>query len=145
MRRILAAVFVANLAAPCLFMLFGLVRIGFLDPIAFSRIGRPDEFELVIFEGAVLITFMTVFPVSLGLAFLGRRLGWRSHWIYLLGGAVIGLGFNFLLIAEDWRFPRSPSDQSLYLANIVIGAICGWIYWAIATGGRSHAPIHNKP
>src|SRR4051794_2542308 len=116
MRRVLAAVCVANLAAACLFMLSVLVRIGFLDPVAFPRTGRPDEIELVIFEGAVLITFTTVFPVSLGLAFLGRRLGWRSRWIYLLGGAVIGLGFDFLYFAEDWHFPRSPTDQSLYLA-----------------------------
>jgi hypothetical protein len=132
MRRILvslAAVGVANIAAPLLAWFFTILLLILLEPQDFSWSVGLDGLFLFILFGLPLI-FLSVFPVSLILALIGLFFRWRSVWIYVSGGAILGLVFAFS--GYDWSFPKGADDQRFFSMEIFVGCLCGWIYWRIA-------------
>ncbi|GEO16202.1 hypothetical protein [Microvirga aerophila] len=140
MIRMLVALVAANVAAPFLLSLYILARITLDDPtLVFSSIESSLLVSLAIFYAGLGEVFLSAFPISLLLALAERYFRWRAPWIYLVAGAITGVGFT--LLTNDWHFPGSPFRQPIFPLTVVIGAVCGWIYWRIATGGRTKAPL----
>jgi hypothetical protein len=136
MSRMFAGVLAANAAAPLLYLTLASIRAALsFETSAFS--GDPG-FAGLIYVGIFFAVFLMVLPASLLFAVLGRSRRWRSVWIYLAGGTAIGAGFA--LFMDDGRL-LYPGQQRRFLIALVIGAICGWIYWRIAVAGSKPKPV----
>ena len=124
----IGAVLIANAAA--LLLAASAVEIvrGLYYPETISWDASIQTLALFSIFGSVLF-FDTVFPVSLMLALLGLALRWHSPRIYIGGAAAIGLGFYFFRLSH-----LSSGNEDYLLTSVLIGAICGWIYWRIAIG-----------
>jgi hypothetical protein len=130
--RRIAAVIAANLAGPCLLVLHIFLLTAFTDP---SRLNASDGAHMLMAFGVFLLMTwagmaVTVFPASLLFAWLGWRAGWRSAWIYIAAGVVIGGVFNVLI--PPLIFGSGEQTLSIFAFYGCLGAICGWIYWRIA-------------
>jgi hypothetical protein len=131
----LLALVAANVAAPCLFSLYILGRFTLDDPgLVFSSIGSALLVSLAIFYAGLGEVFLNAFPISLLLALIGRYFRWCAPWIYLVAGAITGVGFN--LLTNGWHVYGSLLSWPMVPISIVIGALCGWIYWRIAMGSK---------
>lgn len=132
MGRMVAAVIVSNLAAPCLLVLYVLLITIITDS---SRLTGSDWLQVLI-AFAVFLPMswagmsVTVFPVSLLFAWLGWQAGWRSAWIYILAGASISALFN--VVIPPLVFGSGGQSLGGFILYACLGGICGWIYWHIA-------------
>jgi hypothetical protein len=59
--------------------------------------------------------------------------------MHAAAGATAGLAFALWLV--PLVVEASEIGRELYGAYLLIGAICGWIYWRIALGGRSEPGV----
>ncbi len=144
MRRAIAGVVAANVAAPCLFLLLSGMYSALSEPGSFSEITIVSfiVWGYSLYAG-ILLALKTTLPISLLLAIIGDSLGLRSLWVHLSGAIAVGIGFALFL--NDWTLPEDPGGQRLFLPCIVIGAICGWIYWRIAIKQTPHTlPVNTK-
>lgn len=64
-----------------------------------------------------------------------RRPTWRGP---VLGGMILGVGSMVALFADDREF------IPFLMAGALSGAICGWIYWAIAIRPRQTSAIMKR-
>lgn len=137
MIRMLGAVCAANLAAPFIFLLL----------MAMLQVPSTPLEGLKALAGVVLISVLVlpqllpfVVPVSLILSFIGRLAGWRARWVFVTGGALIGVGFLVVFFRRDLK--ASWEEPIFIPVSILTGTICGWIYWRIAirqTPEKAHA------
>jgi hypothetical protein len=129
MRRILVstlAVIAANATALILFWMATSVAVALSGQQSWPR-AFADSFFLVGLFGTAAVS-VTIFPISLVMAYLGLFLRWTDRWIYVGGGVMIGL----VALAIYGGIPLSGVDIRNAFLFIGIGAICGWIYWGIA-------------
>jgi hypothetical protein len=141
MTPIVRAALVANAAAPYLLVLYTYIKAALLDPVDALGSDWTDTLTAIAVVVAVSWVGMAVsfLPLTLIFALIGKAASWWSWWIYTMAGAAFGIG------ATLWLFPwiHGPPEESpeYYLTHTLIGTICGWIYWRIATGGRPKAPL----
>jgi hypothetical protein len=139
MTLIVRAALVANAAAPSLLVLYTYVKAALVDPMdPFGSDWTDTLTPIVVFVVMSWVGMaVSFFPLTLIFALVGKAASWRSWWIYTMAGAAFGIG------ATPWVFPwihHSPAESpEYYLVHILIGAICGWIYWRIAL----HQPPKN--
>jgi hypothetical protein len=131
MGRIFTAALVANVAAPFLLFLW-----GYLSTLPLEGSLSGWEIIIAVIAGmSVLIVLVITFPISLLLALIGWKRGWKSPWTHALCGG--GLAMTFYLFLT--RFSVTQDDfWAKLLPYAVTGFICGWIYWRLAVA-------HQKP
>lgn len=128
MLRVLIAAVTANAAAPCLFVFAVSTRMALADPDFSRNFGLHLSVFLVFLFGCFRAVFSTALPASLLFALTGFYCRWRSPWIYLAGGAMIGLGF-FL---RYWSFTLHQLRRPSFYSIMAISLVCAWLYWLIA-------------
>lgn len=125
MIRVLTAATVANVAGACFFVFALSAHMALTDPDFPGNLGT----HLTINFAALLLCFRAVFstalPASLLVALAGFSFRWRSPWIYLAGGAVIGLGF----ILWHWGFTFRLLRRPFFYWIMAISLACAWLYW----------------
>jgi hypothetical protein len=136
MKRRLQATLAACAAAPYLTALFMLI----IDLLLSSEpeVENPLGFLIAIPIGTFGLLYFGLPLLCVGslLAFSLHVLKWEAWWPHILSGAVLGSCFGGWVLSEIFvRFP------SLIVTGGLAGALCGWIYWRIATGGRTKAPL----
>lgn len=136
MKRQITGILAASTAAPYLGTLSLLIHGAFGSSHSSHSLFTEDFIEILVF----LLTFGT-----LGLFFYGLPLFLASSIaaliLYALKaekpalpiclGSLVGLCFGAFLTASNIQ-----DEWLLVLGCFVSGAICGWIYWHIAIGGR---------
>ena len=130
MRRLLLstlAVVTANIAAVFLFWMATSVAVALSGEQPWLQAFLNNIFFVGLF-GTVIVS-ITIFPVSLVVAYLGLLLRWTDRWLHIGGGALIGLAFTIFAFEG---IPPSSADNRNAFFFVCIGAICGWIYWRIA-------------
>jgi hypothetical protein len=74
---------------------------------------------------------MPLFGLASVSALVLSATGWGSRSGAVFGGAL--LGFCLMAVIGD--------AGAGMIIGALSGAICGWIYWWVATGGRMKAPL----
>jgi hypothetical protein len=121
-------VVVANVAALVMFWLFVSIALMVSTTKPWLDVFLDGLFLVGLF--GTFIVFTTIFPVSLTLAYIGLLFRWTHRWIYVGGGALIGLAF--IIFVYQGSSLSSAVDKRNALFFICIGVVCGWIYWRIA-------------
>jgi hypothetical protein len=140
MIRMLIAVVAANAAAPCLFVLALLVNLAADDTDSPGSLGALLDVSFAALFLSFDAVFSTAFPASLLFALTGRYFRWRSSWIYLAGGAVIGLGF----ISWHWGFTLHVLRRPIFYWIIAISFACAWLYWLVARESLTEAATRKR-
>ncbi|WP_414472705.1 hypothetical protein [Microvirga sp. M2] len=135
MRRVLIAAVAANAAAPCLFVLVVGTAMALADPNLPRTLGSHLGVSLAVLVLSFQAVFSTALPASLIFALAGFYYRWRSPWIYLAGGAVIGLGF----ILWYWGFTVHLLRRPYFYWIMAISLVCAWLYWLIARRALAEA------
>jgi hypothetical protein len=133
-------VLAATAVAPYLcFLTIILLRVF---PDDFDRIaGFLPLIKLVTAVGTLALSTMAIpLLIFAGMVIAGlNSLGCRSRWQYMVGGGIFGLCFLgvFVLATPSYNL----GDFYILVPGALSGAICGWIYWRIAMGGRPQTPV----
>lgn len=128
MLRVLIAAVVANAAAPCLFVVVGGTALALTDPNLPRTLGSHLGVSFAVLLLSFHAVFSTALPASLIFALAGFYYRWRDTWIYLAGGAVIGLGF----VLWHWGFAANLLRRPFFYWIMAISLVCAWLYWLMA-------------
>jgi hypothetical protein len=124
---IFACLIASSLAAAHADMIPRFLESGFLNlPVGILALSLSTYLHFFI----PLLIISTLLVLFLHLL---RCLSWQRA---TFGGAVFGAG-----LAAALNFADELNSFSSGLTTILSAAICGWIYWWIATGGRLKAPL----
>jgi hypothetical protein len=132
--RQLAALLAASAAAPYLTSLF--LSLHLLNSHGITSVG--DAFEFV--AGLVIYGI----PITLAASIFGTILiamGLYHRITAIIFGAALGGAFQLGLTTLTDPGRRGNDFWPYLISMTFSGAICGWIYWRIATGGRTKAPL----
>jgi len=130
MIRVLIAVSAANLAGVCLFVFALSAHLALMDPDISRNFGSHLTISIVTLLLCSWAVFSTALPASLLFALTGLFCRWRSPWIYLAGGAAIGLGF----ILWHWGFTLHLLRRPFFYWIMAISLACAWLYWWMVRG-----------
>jgi hypothetical protein len=140
MLRVMGALLAAILAGPYTYVILsGLLGFAFNPEI--PKLSTAIMFlPMLMFMGALGFVLLAFPALLLGLAALG--IAWRMK-LYtqrsaICAGAIIGLVLALLRLEYEFWSELLTSA----IIGALSGAICGWIYWRIATGrtpGNGHA------
>jgi hypothetical protein len=140
--RHVVALFVASAAAPYLTLLFSFLQL--LTSLGFTDISDAFKFvvAILVLGTAGLMIFGT--PIMLTASTFGTILiamGLYHRITTIIFGAALGGAFHLGLDAFSRSGWREGDFWPYFISMPLSGAICGWIYWRIATGGRAKAPL----
>jgi hypothetical protein len=125
MRRHLLGLFAASVTAPYLVVFF-MILSGQELPYG------PAINETALYGTISLVVFgLPLFGLASLSALVVAAAGWSSGSGAVFGGAI--LGFCLMAVIRD--------GGAGMIIGALSGAICGWIYWRIATGGQPKAPL----
>lgn len=131
MDRQIKGIIAATLAAPYVASLLMALWIVLFEPRVPDPFFAERLFKDVIFLGTVGLLYAGLPILILALIGAGilNGLKLRSGVASLFSGSIVGLIFGAFFNASGLR-----DNIHLTLIFVVSGAICGWIYWAIAIG-----------
>jgi hypothetical protein len=139
--RQLAALLVASASAPYLTSLF--LSLHLLTRHSITGISDGIEFVAAILIFGTFGLLIYGLPIAVAAGVFGGILIWIGFYhriVAIIFGAALGATFDLSL--RMLPGPDQSGDFWPYLISTTLsGAICGWIYWWIATGGRLKAPL----
>jgi len=141
MKRTIAAIFLASFAAPSIFASAWWLLGSLLHPAIAEPGPGAVSFIVRLFVG-------TMGPAGYGLAILlvttalvlvAKELDLHSRQHAVIGGSLAG----FVLVAMFLNAATWPEALSSWVAGALSGAICGSIYWAVATASQPE-PVYAR-
>jgi hypothetical protein len=155
MIRTIGAIFAASFAAPYIVLLLlwlskSIGSLGLLSTKADTSALPPDPLAdailLDILLKATTIIGAVVFIISAILVLVLKMMRSHNQRSVIISGGIIGAGLLTVFAVfgnPDLQLNGEGLNglTTVWIDGVLSGAICGWIYWSIATGGHSKAPV----
>lgn len=84
------------------------------------------------------VAFLAAAPFVTAFLVFAESSGARAGWIYVAAGAVIGPLAQLLIGLFDAS--GHATGLALYGLDLLVGAVAGWVYWAVAVRAEPPAP-----